>query len=135
MSDEAQGRTAPARHKAAAARLAIAATLALALLELLWETVLAPLRGHPSWLALKALPLALLLPGTMRGAKRPRQWLSLLLPFYFAEALARASAERGRYAFVAATACVVATIAFLALLGWFRGERFRQRERDALDDV
>ena len=134
MSDKAQRRTSPARTEAATSRLAIAATLALALLELLWETVLAPLRGHPSWIALKALPLALLLPGTMRGKKRPRQWLSLLLPFYFAEALARAAAERGRYAFVAATACIIATIAFLALLGWFRGERLRQREREALDD-
>lgn len=131
MSDEAQRRTAPLRHEAAAARLAISATLALALLELLWETVLAPLRGHPSWLALKALPIALLLPGTMRGAKRPRQWLALLLPFYFAEALARACAERGRYAFVAASACVIAAIAFVALLGWFRAERLRQREPDA----
>ena len=135
MNDEAQRRTSPARIEAAAARLAIAATLALTLLELLWETVLAPLRGHPSWLALKALPLALLLPGTMRGAKRPRQWLSLLLPFYFAEALARAAGERGRYAFVAATACIIAAIAFVALLGWFRGERLRRRERDTLDDA
>ena len=105
------------------------------MLELLWESVLAPLRGDPSWLALKALPLALLLPGTMRGAKRPRQWLALLLPFYFAEALARAIAEHGRHAFVAAGACLVAAVAFVALLGWFRRERLRQREHDALDDA
>ena len=135
MSAGAQRRVSPARYEAAAARLAIAATLALALLELLWETVLAPLRGHPSSLALKALPLALLLPGAMRGVKRQRQWLTLLLPFYFAEALARAAAEHGRQAFVAATACIAAATAFLALLGWFRGERLRQREHDALDDA
>ena len=108
-----------------AARLAIAATLALALLECLWEILLAPLGGHPSWLALKALPLAVLLPGAMRGERRPRQWLALLLPFYFAEALVRALAEHGRQAFVAGTACVVAAIAFVSLLGWFRGERVR----------
>ena len=117
------------------ARLAVAATLTLTLLELLWETVLAPLGGRPSWLALKAVPLALLLPGTMRGAKRPRQWLALLLPFYFAEALSRAAGERGRLAFVAATACIVAAIAFAALLGWFRGERLRQRKHDAPGDA
>ena len=131
MSDEAQRRTSPARFEATAARLAIAATLALTLLEVLWETILAPLRGQPSWLALKALPLALLLPGTMRGAKRPRQWLALLLPFYFAEALARAVGEHARQALVAATACIIAALAFVAMLGWFRAERFRQQEPDA----
>jgi uncharacterized membrane protein len=91
------------------------------LLELLWELVLAPLGGHPSWLALKALPLAVLLPGTSRGARVPRQWLALLLPFYAAEALVRAVAEPGRQALVAGAACAVATITFVALLGWFRG--------------
>jgi len=123
------------KAESAAARLAIAATLALALLELLWESILAPLGGRPSWLALKALPLAVLVPGTMRGERRPRQWLALLLPFYFAEALTRAAAEHGRYALVAATACIVATVAFGALLGWFRSERLRQREDHALDDA
>jgi uncharacterized membrane protein len=105
----------------ASARLAIAGTLALLLLELLWELALAPLGGHASWLALKALPLAILLPGTARGARVPRQWLALLLPFYAAEALVRASAESGRHALVAATACGVATVTFVALLAWFRG--------------
>jgi uncharacterized membrane protein len=123
----------------------VASTLALLLLELLWEVVLAPLGGHPSWLALKALPLALLLPGTARGARRPRQWLALLLPFYAAEALTRALAEPGRHAFVAAVACAIATIAFVALLAWFRGaaagdrgfrgEPLRHREHHPLDDA
>ena len=127
------------------ARLAVAATFALLLLTLLWELVLAPLGGHPSWLALKALPLAVLLPGMARGARRPRQWLALLLPFYVAEALVRAFAEHGRQALVAGTAAVVASIAFVALLAWFRGaalrdaavraEPLRHREHDALDDT
>ena len=123
------------RQESVAARIAIAATLALALLEVLWESILAPLGAHASWLVLKALPLAMLLPGTMRGERRPRQWLALLLPFYVAEALTRAAAEHGRHALVAATACIVATVAFVALLGWFRSERLRQREHDALDDA
>ena len=123
----------------------MAATLALLLLELLWELMLAPLGGHPSWLALKALPLAMLLPGTAHGARRPRQWLALLLPFYAAEALTRASAEPGRHALVAAVACAVASIAFVALLAWFRGaaardhdfrgEPLRHREHHPLDDA
>ena len=106
----------------AIARLAVAGTLTLMLLELLWELVLAPLGGHASWLALKALPLAVLLPGTARGARAPRQWLALLLPFYAAEALVRAAGESGRHALVAAMACTIATVTFVALLAWFRRE-------------
>ena len=109
-----------------AARLAVAATLALLLLELLWELLLAPLGGRASWLAVKALPLAVLLPGTTRGALRSRQWLALLLPFYAAEALTRAWAEQGRHALVAAVACLTATIAFVALLAWFRDASARR---------
>ncbi|HWD16842.1 MAG TPA: DUF2069 domain-containing protein [Casimicrobiaceae bacterium] len=104
-----------------AARIAIAGTLALLLLELLWELVLAPLGGHPTWLALKALPLALLLPGVARGTTRARQWLALLLPFYAAEGLVRAYGEPGRHALVSAAACVIATATFVALLAWLRG--------------
>ena len=132
-----------------AARLAVAATLALLLLTLLWELVLAPLGGHASWLALKALPLAILFPALARGARRARQWLALLLPFYAAEALVSAFAEHGRHALVAGCALVVAVVAFVALLAWFRGDASghgrevaavgreppRQREHDALDDT
>lgn len=119
------------------ARLAVAGTFALLLLELLWELVLAPLRAHPSWLALKALPLALLLPGTARGARRPRQWLSLLLPFYIAEALGRTLAEHGRHALVAGTACFVAAATFVALLAWFRKDAVDRAaaRSDAVGDV
>jgi uncharacterized membrane protein len=108
---------------AIAPRASIAGTLALLLLELLWELVLAPLAGHPSWIALKALPLAVLLPGVARGATRQRQWLALLLPFYAAEAFARAYGEHGRHALVAGMACVIAVATFGALLAWLRGDR------------
>ena len=113
----------PAPPIDASARVAVAATVALTLLELLWELALAPLTPHGSWLALKALPLAVLLPGLARGARRSRQWLSLLLPFYGAEGLVRAFAERGRHAVVAATAFAIAVAAFVALLRWFAAER------------
>ena len=113
----------PAPSIAASARVAVAATLALTLLELLWELVLAPLTPHGSWLAIKALPLALLLPGLGRGSRKARQWLALLLPFYAAEGLVRAFAEPGRHAVVAATVCAIAVLAFVFLLVWFRAER------------
>jgi uncharacterized membrane protein len=106
------------------ARITIAALVALTLLEILWEAVLAPIPGA-RWLALKALPLALLVPGVARGRRRPRQWLSLLAPFYFAEALVRAVTETGRHSAVAAMAAVLAAVTFLALLAWFRAEKQR----------
>ena len=105
------------------ARATIAGLLALVALEILWEIALAPLRPGAGWLALKALPLVVLLPGTMRGARRPRQWLALLLPFYAAEAIVRAWSESGRHAAVAATVAIVAIATFVALLAWFRTKR------------
>lgn len=120
---------------ALAPRITAAGLVALILLELLWELVLAPLTPNGSWLALKALPLAWLAPRVARGERRSRQWLALLLPFYAAEALVRAIAEAGRHAVVASTTCGVATIVFVALLGWFRGESLRHRKHDLLDDA
>ena len=106
-----------------APRVCIAAFLALVILLVLWETVLAPLRPGSAWFALKALPLALLLPGVMQGSRRARQWLALLLPFYAAEGCVRAATEHGRHALVAALAAALAVTAFAALLAWFRAER------------
>ena len=107
----------------AVARATIAGLVALCALEALWETLLAPARPGAGWLALKALPLALLVPGTMRGARKPRQWLALLLPFYAAEGIVRAWSESGRGAWVAAAAALVATATFACALAWFRSER------------
>jgi len=105
------------------------ALLALVILLVLWETALAPLRPGSGWLALKALPLALLLPGVLRGIRRSRQWLALLLPFYAAEGCVRAVTEHGRHALVAALAAAIAIITFVALLAWFRAERAQVRRR------
>ena len=97
--------------------------------------MLAPLTSHGSWLVLKGLPLAVLAPGVLRGDRRARQWLALLLPFYVAEALARALVESGRHSLVAATTCAIATATFAALLGWLRAETLRHRKDRSLDDA
>jgi uncharacterized membrane protein len=104
-------------------RLAIGLIGALALLLILWETALAPVRPGGSWLVLKALPLALVWPGIARGRVRSRQIASLLLPFYFAEAIVRAVTEPGRYAMVAGLAALLCIAAFVALLRTFRNRR------------
>lgn len=101
-----------------AARATIAGLVALAALEVLWEMLLAP--AGSGWLALKALPLAVLLPGTMRGARKSRQWLVLLLPFYAAEGIVRAWSESGRSAIVALVVTLVAVATFACALAWLR---------------
>jgi uncharacterized membrane protein len=114
-------------------RLAVAAVAALALLEFLWELWLAPLKPGGSWLALKALPLAVLWPGLVRGALKSRQWLALLLPLYVAEGVVRALSEAGRHAIVAWAVTLLSVVAFGALLASFRATRMPSR-RSADDD-
>ncbi|MGI8895149.1 MAG: DUF2069 domain-containing protein [Casimicrobiaceae bacterium] len=114
---------------AAARRWTFSGSIALTLLELLWELVLAPLPGG-RWLALKALPLAFILPGLARGTRKARQWVALLTPWYFAEALVRALTESGRYALVAGMAATVAVLTFAAVLQSFRAEQRAARFSD-----
>jgi uncharacterized membrane protein len=109
-----------------AARLAIAGLIALTLLCVLWETLLAPLRPGGTWLALKAVPLALLVPGVARGNRRVRQVATLVLPWYAAEGLVRAASENGKHALVAGVAGVIAVITLVALLQWLRAGRISQ---------
>jgi uncharacterized membrane protein len=104
-------------------RVAIGTVSVLALLELLWELWLAPLRPGGSWLALKAVPLALFAVGLVRGRRRAAQWLTLLLPLYVAEAIVRALTESGRHGAVAAGATLLAGAAFVAVLAAARAGR------------
>ncbi|WP_024537643.1 DUF2069 domain-containing protein [Comamonas badia] len=71
-------------------RLAVASLLALVLLCLAWELWLAPLRPGGSWIALKALPLALPLAGLLKRRMYTYRWVSLLLWLYFTEGVVRA---------------------------------------------
>jgi len=77
------------------AALGAAATLAaLALLCVAWEGWLAPLRPGGTALVLKALPLALALPGVLRRRLHTLQWASMLVLFYLAEGIVRGMTDR-----------------------------------------
>lgn len=102
-----------------APRVTVFALLALAALEVLWSVVLAPLPSA-RWLWIKAIPLAMLAPGVMRGARKPRQWVTLLAPLYFAEAIVRALTEAGRHGVVAGMAAMLSLVLFVAVLAWLR---------------
>jgi uncharacterized membrane protein len=75
--------------------IAGASLVALIALCLAWELWLAPLRPGGSLVALKALPLALPLPGVIAGRRYSYQWSSLLILAYFAEGATRAWADHG----------------------------------------
>ena len=68
---------------------------ALIMLCLAWELWLAPLRPGGSWVALKALPLALPLAGVLKGKRYTYQWSSLLILGYLAEGATRAWSDSG----------------------------------------
>ncbi len=96
-------------------RFAAAAVAALALLQLVWELWLAPLRPGGSWLALKALPLLLTWLALQRYGARARQGSALVLLLYFVEGVVRGWSESGRHAVVALASAALALAAFGAL--------------------
>lgn len=85
---------APDSAVAATRWLAVGSLLALIVLCLAWELVLAPLRPGGSWLALKALPLCVPLAGLLKHRMYTYRWLSLGLWLYFIEGVVRAWSDR-----------------------------------------
>ena len=100
----------------AALRILPAAVLALCAVLVLWEAWLAPVRQGGSWLVLKALPLAIALPGLFARRLYTRQWLSLMLPLYAAEGIVRAWTEPGRVRELAVAEIALALVAFIAIM-------------------
>lgn len=92
--------------------VAVAATAALIVLGLAWELWLAPTGSRT--LAVKVLPLALVLPGLLRMRMYTYRWLSLLVWLYVTEGLVRATSERGPGARLAMIEVALAVVAFAA---------------------
>ncbi len=69
--------------------------IALIMLCLAWETILAPLKPGGSLLMLKAVPLLLPLFGILKGRRYTYQWASMFVLFYFTEGVLRAWADAG----------------------------------------
>ena len=74
---------------------ASASLVALILLCLAWEAVLAPLKPGGSLLMLKAAPLLIPLFGILKGKRYTYQWASMFILFYFTEGAVRAWADKG----------------------------------------
>ncbi len=96
------------------------ALLSLLALCLAWELWLAPLRPGGSYLALKAAPLALPLPGILSGRRYTCQWSSMLALAYFAEGVVRAWSEHGPSQGLAAAEIVLSLVFFAAAVAYAR---------------
>lgn len=69
--------------------------VALIILCLSWEILLAPLNANGSLLFLKTLPLLAPLFGILKGRRYTYQWASMLILLYFIEGVVRAWSDQG----------------------------------------
>lgn len=74
--------------------LATASLIALIVLCLAWELVLAPVRPGGSWLAIKALPLCIPLAGILKNRMYTYRWVSLVIWLYFTEGVVRGWSDK-----------------------------------------
>ena len=113
-ADEPQGLPprSPAQLSSSLRLGASVSLLALIVLCVLWETVLAPVRPGGTLLALKALPLLLPLRGVLRGNLYTFQWASMLMLLYFMEGIVRATSDPGFSANVAWIEVLLSTVFF-----------------------
>lgn len=96
-------------------KLRLAASLsliALIILSLAWEGVLAPIKPEGSKLILKAVPLLLPLFGILNGRRYTYQWASMFILIYFTEGAVRAWADQGLSAKLALIEVLLTVIFF-----------------------
>lgn len=92
--------------------------LALIVLGLAWELVLAPTGSGT--LAVKVLPLALAVPGLLRHRLYTYRWLSLLVWLYVAEGLVRSTTEGGAARWLAVGEVALCLAIFVAATVYIR---------------
>lgn len=102
--------------------------LALFALCLAWELWLAPVRPGGSWLALKALPLLLPLPGLLRLRMLSYRKTALFIWLYFVEGVVRATSDRAPSSWYALGEVLLAVLLFAACAAHVR---LRQRAAKA----
>ena len=96
------------------------ALIALITLCLAWELWLAPLRPGGSYLALKAAPLTIPLPGILLGKRYTYQWSSMFVLAYFTEGVVRAWAERGTSQLLAGAEIALSALFFVTVVAYSR---------------
>ena len=94
--------------------MAVVSLLALIVLCLAWELVLAPVRPGGSWLALKALPLCIPLAGLLKNRMYTYRWLSLMVWLYVMEGAVRAWSDRAPSNWLALLEVLLCIVLFTA---------------------
>lgn len=94
--------------------------IALIMLALAWETVLAPLKPGGSLLMLKTVPLLLPLFGILRGKRYTYQWSSMFILLYFTEGVVRAWSDDGLSSALAAAEIVLSLVFFSCAIFYAR---------------
>ncbi len=74
---------------------AVASLIALIVLCIAWETLLAPVRPGSFLLALKAVPLLIPLRGILKRDLYTMQWSSMLILLYLTEGIVRGWSDAG----------------------------------------
>ncbi len=90
--------------------------IALILLCVAWESILAPLKPNGSLLILKAVPLLIPLFGILKGRRYTYQWASMFILLYFTEGAVRAWADTGLSAKLAMIEVVLSLIFFICAI-------------------
>lgn len=104
-------------------RLQIGASLslvALILLLLAWETVLAPFKAGGSALMLKTVPLLLPLFGILHGKRYTYKWASMFILLYFTEGVVRAWSDTGLSAQLAMLEVILSVLFFFCAIFYAR---------------
>ncbi len=94
--------------------------IALIVLTLAWETVLAPLKPGGSLLMLKSLPLLLPLFGVLRGKRYTYQWSCMFILLYFTEGVVRAWSDQGLSAQLAMAELILSVLFFVCAIFYAR---------------
>ncbi len=102
---------------------ASASLIALILLSLAWEAILAPLKPGGSMLMLKAVPLLLPLFGILRGKRYTYQWACMFILLYFTEGVVRAWADTGLSAKLAGLEIALSFVFFTCAIFYARQTR------------
>jgi uncharacterized membrane protein len=90
--------------------------IALILLCLTWETILAPLKPGGSMLMLKAVFLLLPLWGILHGKRYTYQWACMFILLYFTEGAVRAWSDTGLSARLALLEVLFSVIFFVCTI-------------------
>lgn len=99
---------------------AVGSILALIVLCIAWETMLAPLRPGGSWLVLKVLPLLIPLRGILKRDVYTLQWSSMLILLYFAEGIVRAYTDKGLSSTLGLVEIALVSVFFFCTLFYLR---------------